>query len=191
MPSIVGGLDIHRKQITFDYLDTDTGEVSCGQIAPAERAQLRNWLAGRFDRPEQVAFAVEASTGWRYVAEELAAAGIEVHLAEPADTATLRGKKKRAKRRPGLSRPQPRRGAGRADRAGPRLPVAGRTGPGHAVPADDRGDRQRAGCPAPAANQDGAPVPRRPHAHRVDLRCRADHRAGLAQVVLAYGSSQR
>jgi len=24
---IVGGLDIHRKQITFDYLDTVTGEV--------------------------------------------------------------------------------------------------------------------------------------------------------------------
>ena len=30
MPSIVGGLDIHRKQITFDYLDTVTGVVSCG-----------------------------------------------------------------------------------------------------------------------------------------------------------------
>ena len=25
---IVGGLDIHRKQITFDYLDTATGVVS-------------------------------------------------------------------------------------------------------------------------------------------------------------------
>ena len=23
---IVGGLDIHRKQITFDYLDTETGQ---------------------------------------------------------------------------------------------------------------------------------------------------------------------
>ncbi len=27
---IVGGLDIHRKQITFDYLDTVTGEVRRG-----------------------------------------------------------------------------------------------------------------------------------------------------------------
>jgi hypothetical protein len=27
MPSIVGGFDIHRKQLTFDYLDTVTGEV--------------------------------------------------------------------------------------------------------------------------------------------------------------------
>jgi transposase len=30
---IVGGLDIHRKQITFDYLDTETGQVRRGQIA--------------------------------------------------------------------------------------------------------------------------------------------------------------
>ena len=42
---IVGGLDIHRKQITFDYLDTETGEVKRGQIAPADRAHLRSWLA--------------------------------------------------------------------------------------------------------------------------------------------------
>ena len=47
---IVGGLDIHRKQLTFDYLDTVTGEVKRGQIAPADRAHLRAWLvrfAGR------------------------------------------------------------------------------------------------------------------------------------------------
>ena len=44
---IVGGLDIHRKQLTFDYLDTVTGEVKRGQIAPADRAHLRGWL-GRF-----------------------------------------------------------------------------------------------------------------------------------------------
>src|SRR6266704_3177036 len=97
MPSIVGGLDIHRKQITFDYADTVTGEVFCGQIAPADRAHLRGWLAGRFEHPEDAAFAVEACTGWRYVTEELTAAGIAVHLAEPADAATQRGKKKRAK----------------------------------------------------------------------------------------------
>src|SRR6266700_8027720 len=97
MPSIVGGLDSHRKQITFDYADTVTGEVFCGQIAPADRAHLRGWLAGRFEHPEDAAFAVEACTGWRYVTEELTAAGIAVHLAEPADTATQRGRKKRAK----------------------------------------------------------------------------------------------
>jgi len=37
---IVGGLDIHRKQLTFDYLDTATGEVKRGQIAPGAPAVL-------------------------------------------------------------------------------------------------------------------------------------------------------
>ena len=65
--SIVGGLDIHRKQITFDYLDTGTGQVRRGQIAPADRVHLRAWLA-RFAGREDVAFAVEGCAGWRYVA---------------------------------------------------------------------------------------------------------------------------
>jgi transposase len=89
-------MDVHRKQITFDYADLATGEVKCGQIAPADREHLRAWL-GRFAGVPGVAFAVEACTGWRYVAEELAAAGIEAHLAEPADTAAARGRKRRAK----------------------------------------------------------------------------------------------
>ena len=96
MPSIVGGLDIHRKQLTFDYMDTVTGEVSCGQIAPADREHFRSWLT-RFENPAEVAFAAEACTGWRYVAGELQRAGMEAHLAEPADTAAARGPKRRAK----------------------------------------------------------------------------------------------
>jgi transposase len=93
---IVGGLDIHRKQLTFDYLDTVTGEVQRGQIAPADRAHLRAWLA-RFAGRDEVAFALEGCTGWRYVTEELAAAGIAAHVAEPADTAFARGRKRHAK----------------------------------------------------------------------------------------------
>src|SRR5689334_22890585 len=53
---IVGGLDIHRKQITFDYLDTGTGEVRRGQVCPADREHLRAWLA-RFAGCGDVAFA--------------------------------------------------------------------------------------------------------------------------------------
>ena len=87
---IVGGLDIHRKQITFDYLDTATGEVKRGQITPADRKHVRAWLA-RFAGRGEVAFAVEGCTGWRYLAEELAAAGLEAHLGEPADTAAAAG----------------------------------------------------------------------------------------------------
>jgi transposase len=93
---IIGGLDIHRKQITFDYLDLVTGEVQRGQISPADRQHLRAWLK-RFAGMPDVAFAFEACTGWRYVAQELAAAGIQAHLAEPADTAALRGRKRHAK----------------------------------------------------------------------------------------------
>jgi transposase len=94
--AIVGGLDIHRRQITFDYLDTDTGEVSRGKIAPADRQSVRSWLA-RFEGRNEMAFAMEGCTGWRFVVEELRRAGIEAHVAEPADTANQRGPKKRAK----------------------------------------------------------------------------------------------
>ena len=44
--TIVGGFDVHRKQITFDYVDTDIGLVRCGEIRPATRTTLRA-LAGR------------------------------------------------------------------------------------------------------------------------------------------------
>jgi transposase len=94
--SIVGGLDVHRKQLTFDYVDRATGELTRGQIAPADRRHLAVWLR-RFDGAGDVAFAVEGCTGWRYVVEELQHAGVRAYLAEPADTAAARGRKKRAK----------------------------------------------------------------------------------------------
>src|SRR5829696_8220750 len=89
--AIVGGLDIHRRQITYDILDTDSGETRRGQLSPATRLELRAWLA-RF-AGQQANFALEATTGWRFVAEELERAGIAAHLAEPADTRALRGPK--------------------------------------------------------------------------------------------------
>ncbi len=94
--SIVGAFDVHRRQLTFEYLDTSTGVLKRGRVIPADREHLREWLA-RFAGQDDVHFALEGCTGWRYVAEELAAAGITPHLAEPADTAALRGKKRHAK----------------------------------------------------------------------------------------------
>ena len=94
--AIVGGIDIHRAQLTFDYVDLDSGEVFRGRIAPADRAQLRQWL-DRFAGRTDVAFALEGCTGWRYVVEELHRAGITAHVAEPAETAARRGPKRRAK----------------------------------------------------------------------------------------------
>ena len=94
---IVGGLDIHRKQITFDYLDTESGELQRGKIAPADRVHLAGWLSEHFAGRSDVEFALEGCTGWRYVAEELAAAGVGAHVAEPADTAALRGRRRHPK----------------------------------------------------------------------------------------------
>jgi transposase len=94
--SIVGGLDIHRKQLTFDWVDERNGKWERGRIAPADREHLADWLT-RFDGVGPVAFAMEGCTGWRYIAEEMAKAGVIAHLAEPADTSALRGPKRRAK----------------------------------------------------------------------------------------------
>lgn len=94
--SIVGGLDVHRQQITFDYVDTVTAEVKRGQIGHADRHRFAAWLR-RFEGCEDVEFAVEGCTGWRYVVEELVRAGITPHLAEPADTSAARGRKRHAK----------------------------------------------------------------------------------------------
>ena len=93
--SIVGGLDVHRNQITCDWVDLRTGEAGRGRVAPAERDVFRSWL--RQLPPGDAAFAVGACTGWRFVVEELTAEGFAAYLAEPADTSTLRGCKKRAK----------------------------------------------------------------------------------------------
>ena len=38
--SIVGGLDIHRKQLTFDYVEVETGRWERGRIAPADREHM-------------------------------------------------------------------------------------------------------------------------------------------------------
>ena len=93
--SIVGGFDVHRRQITFDWVDRATGQAQRGQITPATAEVLGRWLA---QLPcHDGAFAVEACTGWRFVVEELQAAGWQACLAEPAETAALRGPKRRAK----------------------------------------------------------------------------------------------
>lgn len=93
--SIVGGLDVHRRQITYDYLDVDSGEEWRGEIRPATRDAFRQWLS-RLDG-HVGAFALEGTTGWLYVVDELSRAGFDAHVGEPADTRVLRGRKKRAK----------------------------------------------------------------------------------------------
>jgi transposase len=92
--TIVAGFDVHRAQITFDALDRETGELIRGRI-PSTPEAVRDWIA-RFPGKE-VHVAVEACTGWLFVCEALAEAGATPHLAEPAETSALRGRKRRAK----------------------------------------------------------------------------------------------
>ena len=69
-------------------LDPVTGELRRGRIRPADRLTFRRFLAG-FEG-EQIDAALEATTGWRFIVEELRAVGAEVHLAEPAETRAAR-----------------------------------------------------------------------------------------------------
>src|ERR687896_256612 len=92
---IVMGLDQHRAKITAEWIDTGSGEIGRARIAPAHREGVRRFLQ-RFDGL-RVEAALEATTGWRFVTEELRAIGAVVHRAEPAETSARRGNKKRAK----------------------------------------------------------------------------------------------
>jgi transposase len=93
--TLVMGMDQHRAQISAEWIDTITGEISRARVAPADRAGVRKFLA-RFES-EDLEVALEATTGWRFVVEELQRVGADVHLAEPAEASALKGKKKRAK----------------------------------------------------------------------------------------------
>jgi transposase len=97
---MVCGLDLHRQQITFDALEVESGDAWRGRLWQPDRQRFRRWLhedlAKRADGGP-VSLAVEGCTGWRYVVEEIIAAGFEAHLAEPADTQAARGRKRHAK----------------------------------------------------------------------------------------------
>ena len=87
--AIVAGFDVHRRQITFDALDIETGEVSRGRI-DATPAAVTTWVRRLGSRDVHVA--VEACTGWLFVCDALVAAGANAHLAEPVETRALRGR---------------------------------------------------------------------------------------------------
>jgi transposase len=81
-------------------LEVSSGGEWRGRIWQPDRERFRRWLHSDLARRAgggPVAVAVEGCTGWRYVVEEIGAAGFEAHLAEPADTQAARGRKHRAK----------------------------------------------------------------------------------------------
>jgi transposase len=92
--AIVAGFDVHRQQITFDALDSESGELSRGRI-PSTPEAVEAW-ARRFP-DQELHVAVEACTGWLFVSEALANAGAKPHLADPGEVSARRGSKRRAK----------------------------------------------------------------------------------------------
>jgi hypothetical protein len=93
--SIVGGVDIHRNQLTFDYVERESGG---GSAAGSHRPTGSTWRTGW---PGSTVYRM-CSSGWRAAPAggtwpNRCAARRDPHLAEPAETATLRGHKRRAK----------------------------------------------------------------------------------------------
>jgi transposase len=88
-------MDQHRAQISAEWIDTTTGEISRARVAPADRAGVRKFLT-RF-KGEGLEVALEATTGWRFLVEELDRVGAEAHLAEVVQTSGLKGRGKRPK----------------------------------------------------------------------------------------------
>jgi hypothetical protein len=82
--AIFVGLDVHRALITFVALDTELGRWGAGRIRSANRGTVRAFLAAL--AAKQTTVAVEAMTGWRLIAEDCVRVGIDVRLAEPAET---------------------------------------------------------------------------------------------------------
>jgi transposase len=93
---MVGGLDLHRSQITFRTVDLRTGELQRGKIYPGAREAVREWL-DQFQSGTDAHFALEGTTGWRFVVEEIERRGFTAHLADPAELSERRGPKRRAK----------------------------------------------------------------------------------------------
>jgi len=65
--TIVGGFDVHRQQITFDYVDND-GLVRWGQIRPGDGGKtLRAWPGASSALMAMASSRWRAALGWRYV----------------------------------------------------------------------------------------------------------------------------
>ena len=53
--AMVCGLDLHRRQITFDALEVDSGEEWRGRVWQPDRGRFRRWLRGDLSRRAGVA----------------------------------------------------------------------------------------------------------------------------------------
>ena len=91
---MLAAIDIHKAVFQAAVLDPADGEITENRFK-ASREQLAAWLR-EWDGKLGVV-ALEATTGWRWVARELQSRGIEVRLTDAGQASALQGNRKRAK----------------------------------------------------------------------------------------------
>ena len=90
---VTAAIDVHKRILQAVVFDSESGELVEERFAGREA--LLDWAMRCRGRVEAVA--LEATTGWRWVARELQGLGVEVRLADPGQARALQGRKRRAK----------------------------------------------------------------------------------------------
>jgi len=91
---VYAAIDIHKRVFQAAVLDADSGQLGQERL-PATREALDDWATRWAGKLEAVA--LEATTGWRWVARELQARGFDVRLCDPGEARALGGSKRRPK----------------------------------------------------------------------------------------------
>jgi transposase len=91
---VYAAIDIHKRLFQAAVLDAESGELRQERL-PATREALDDWATRWQGKLEAVA--LEATTGWRWVARELQARGVDVRLCDPGEARALGGSKRRPK----------------------------------------------------------------------------------------------
>jgi transposase len=91
---VYAAIDIHKRVFQAAVLDAGSGELAQERL-PATREALSDW-AMRW-QGKLATVALEATTGWRWVARELQARGLDVRLCDPGEARALGGSKRRPK----------------------------------------------------------------------------------------------
>jgi len=91
---VLAAIDIHKAVFQAAVLEPGSGEL-VEERFPASREALVGWAQKWDGKLDSVA--LEATTGWRWVARELQARGIDVRLTDPGRASALQGNRKRPK----------------------------------------------------------------------------------------------
>ena len=91
---VMAAIDIGKAVLQAAALDESSGVISECRLS-ADRDSLAGWVDGFEGRLGRVA--IEATTGWKWIAAELGGRGVEVVLVDPGEAAARKGRKRRAK----------------------------------------------------------------------------------------------